>query len=137
MATPSHTQRVLFGTLSVLSFVIAAVAFFAFRQSFVVTCIVLLAAAAGAQAARRARGLPAVASWSPEKQKALALKPWHWLVGLALIGLVVVSVGWLYSIAQNGYNGSVFSLYFFAVTFLICGLWWAMLFTRWLHRPRI
>ena len=137
MATSNRTQRTLFGILSVLSFALAAVAIFAFRQSFVVTCIALLAAAAGAQAARRARGLPAVSAWSAEKQKALALRPWHWLAGLVLIVPVAVSVAWLYRIALNGYNGPVLSLYFFLISFLVCGGWWSVLFIRWLHGRRI
>lgn len=137
MAAPSNLKRTLFGILSVLSFVVAAVAIFAFRQSFIVMCIGLLAAAAGAQAARRARGLPAVSTWSPAKQKALVLKPWHWLVRLAPIFPVVVSVAWLYRIAQNGYNGPIFSLYLFAVSFIVCGGWWSVLFIRWLHGRRI
>jgi hypothetical protein len=137
MAPPSNLKRALLFSLALSLFIIAAILICVGWHSNVLGLFGVLAAAAGAQTARRARGLPAVPVWSPEKQKALALKPWHWFVGFALVVPVVVSVAWLYRIAQNGYNGPVSSLYLFAVSFMVCGGWWAVLFTRWLHTRRI
>lgn len=137
MAAPSKLKRTLLFTLAFLLFIIAAALIFVGWHSNFIGLFGVLAAAAGAQTARRARGLSAVPAWNPEKQKALALKPWHWLVGLALVVPVVVSVAWLYRIAQNGYNGPVFSLYLFAISFMVCGGWWSVLFIRWLHTRRI
>lgn len=137
METPGNLMRIMFGTFSIISFAVAAVALFALRQSFTAMCVGFLALAAGVQAARRARGLPAVSTWSPEKKMALVLKPWHWFVGLAFTAPVLISVMWLYRIAQNGYKGPIFSLYLFAVSSVACGMWWSMILVRWLHTRRI
>src|SRR5690348_11874660 len=121
MVIPNRFRQIAFGSLAVLLFVVALVAI-VFGKGLVVPFAGVLAAAGGAQAARRARGLPA-STWRPDQQNALALKHWHWLVGLAFIVTAAVAFVWLQHAAAAG-GKSAAPVYVFAAAALIGGLWW-------------
>jgi len=130
MVTPNRLRQITFGFLAVLLFVVALGAI-AFGRGLVVPFAGVLAAAGGAQAAQRARGLPASA-WRPYPQNALALKRWHWLVGLTLTIAAAAAFVWLEHDAATG-GKSVAPLYVFAAAALLGGLWWVGLLVRWLR----
>ena len=120
----------MFGSLAVLLFAVALVAI-VFGKGLVVPFAGVLAAAGGAQAARRARGLPA-STWRPDQQSSLTLKRWHWLVGFAFLVAAAISFVWLQHAAAVGGTSAV-PVYVFAAAALFAGLWWAGLFARWLR----
>ena len=133
MGNPNKVRRALFLTATFLLLAFAAFCLFYVQNNFVIHSVGLLAIFASLALGRRSRTLPA----SPEvraMQSALALKPWHWLVGLGLIATVVVALAWLYwtSTIPN-YKGAA-PLYAFAAAAVVCGGWWAGLLGRWLSR---
>lgn len=75
---------------------------------------------------------PRAASLSPaarRRQEALALKPWYWHIGFALIGVVAVVFIWLHRDIMTG-GKSIVPVYVFAVVIVLCIGWWAGLIAR-------
>lgn len=69
-------------------------------------------------------------------QSAWALKPWHWMVGLALVIAVAASYIWLQHDAMTG-GKSVVPVYAFAAVIVLSAGWWGGLFARWKSQRRI
>lgn len=65
-----------------------------------------------------------------ERQQALAIRPWHWIVGCVLTGAAIAAFLWLDYDAMTGYK-EVIPVYAFAASGFICVIWWAGLFARW------
>jgi hypothetical protein len=70
-----------------------------------------------------------------ERDKALAIKPWLLLVGGVLVIASVAAWIWLAADAAAGGKSGA-PVVVFAFVALLCGLWWAGLFARWLQRRR-
>lgn len=131
MADLNKLKRILSLILQLALLVIAAFCFFYAANNFAVRCIGILAIFTSLAIARRSRMVPA----APEVQAmqgAWALKPWHWLVGLALVIGVAAALAWLYWASATGYKG-VAPVYAFAAAAVVCGGWWAGLVARWLN----
>ena len=54
-----------------------------------------------------------------------------WIKGIVMLGIFGVSCLFLYLDVVEGYN-RVAPLYAFAISGLVCGMYWAYLFTKWL-----
>jgi hypothetical protein len=121
-------KRTLFLTAQFALLAVSAVCIYYGHNNFGVRSIGLLAIFAFLAIFRRSRTLPA----SPEvraMQDAWALKPWHWLVGFALLITVAATFVWLYWDAATGYK-DVAPVYAFAATAFVSSLWWAVLIAR-------
>ena len=135
MASPSKLKRALFLTAQFTLFAVAAICLFYAHDNFMIRSVGITALFASLALVRRSRTLPA----SPEvraMQRAWALKPWHWLVGLALIVAVAASYMWLQQDAMTGGKTAV-PVYAFAGAIVLSAGWWAGLFARWLNQRRI
>lgn len=124
--------RVLFLTAQFALLAVAAICLYYAHNNFVIQSIGLLAIFAFLAIVRRSRTLPASLEVRA-MQSAWVLKPWHWLVGLALIVTVAATLAWLYWDAATGYK-DVAPVYAFAAAALVCGVWWAGLIARRLRR---
>lgn len=121
-------KRVLSLTVQFALLAVAAICVYYGQNNFFIRSIGMLAIFSFIAIIRQSRTLPA----SPEvraMQNAWALKPWHWLVGFALIVSVAVTLAWLYWDAATGYK-DVAPVYAFAAAALVCGVWWAGLIAR-------
>ncbi|WP_426701357.1 hypothetical protein ACPPVV_18705 [Rhodanobacter sp. Col0626] len=121
-------KRMLFLIAQFALLAVAAIFIYYGHNNFGIRSIGLLAIFAFLAIFRRSRAWPA----SPEvraMQDAWALKPWHWLVGLALLITVAATFAWLYWDAATGYK-DVAPVYAFAAAAFVSSLWWAVLIAR-------
>lgn len=133
MGNPNKLRRGLFLAATLAPLAVAALCLFYGGNNFVAQSVGMLAMFASLAVGRRLRTSPA----SPEvraMQSAWTLKPWHWLVGLALIASVAATLAWLHWASTiPGYKGAE-PVYAFAAAGLVCGGWWAGLIARWSSR---
>jgi len=135
MTSPNKLKRTLFITAQFVLFAVAAICLFYAHNNFMIRSVGILALFASLALVRQSRTLPA----SPEvraMQSAWALKPWHWLVGLALIVVVAASYTWLQQDAMTG-GKSAFPVYVFAAAIVLSAGWWAGLWARWSSQRRM
>jgi hypothetical protein len=134
MASPDNPKRVLIPAAQFMLLAIAAACLFYANDNFMIRGAGILAIFASLAITRRSRTLPA----SPEvraMQSAWALKPWHWLVGLALVIATAAAYIWLQHDAATGGKSAV-PVYVFAAVTLLSACWWAGLFARWQSQRR-
>jgi hypothetical protein len=131
----SQSKSLILRITALALFFLAAVVFLS-QRSVLSDLFGVLAAAAGISVARLSSTQPESLKMRQFRQ-AWALKPWLFVVGVALIVPVAISLAWMFREAANRYKGSAFPLYMFAVSAVFCGAWWAAIFARWLQRPRI
>ena len=67
---------------------------------------------------------------SDSPTSALALRPIHWVIGVALTVALAVAYCALYRDALNGYH-DIAPVYAFAAIGVLCAGWWAGLLARW------
>lgn len=134
MENSNKIKRALFLTATFALLAVAAICLFYGGSNFVVQSIGTLAIFASLAIGRRSRSTLPTSPQVRAMQSALALKPWHWLVGLILVVIVAATLAWLYwASTVPGYKGAA-PVYAFAAAALACGGWWAGLFARWLSR---
>jgi|SRR6185312_16185370 len=135
MTNQKNFKPIVFRVLALVLWGVAAIAFFTGHGVVLhsLAMILVLASVSLVQRSRTSVETPKVR----EMRQAWALKPWHWLAGVALVVPVVVSLALMYRSALNGYTGSAFPIYAFAISSLLCGGWWSALFARWWQGPRI
>ena len=129
MENQNKLRRTLFLTATFALLAFAAACLFYGGNNFVIHSVGLLAIFASLALGRRSRTLPQ----SPEvraMQSAWALKPWHWMVGLALVIAVVASYIWLQHDAVTGGKNAI-PVYAFAGVVVLSAGWWGGLFARW------
>jgi hypothetical protein len=132
MTNSNILKRTLFLLTQLVLLAVAAICLYYAHDNFTIRSIGLLAIFVSVALVRRSRALPA-SSEVRAMQSAWALKPWHWVVGLALAVSVAVTLVWLFQDATTGYK-DVAPVYAFAVAGLVCAGWWAGLIARWLNR---
>jgi len=135
MANQKKFKPIAFRVLALVLWGVAAIAFFAGHDVVVhsLAMILVLFSVSLIQRSRMSVETPEVR----DIRRAWALKPWQWLVGVALVVPMVVSLALMYRSVLNGYTGSAFPIYAFAMSSLLCGGWWSALFARWWQGPRI
>ena len=132
MVTMGKPKRALAVGLQLVLLAIAAICIFYGGNSFAIHSAGILGIFAALAIALRSRS-SLRAPVTGGTQGALALKPWHWLVGLALIIAVVAAVIWLHNDAMTGGKSGA-PAYAFAATSLLSAGWWGGLFARWLRQ---
>jgi hypothetical protein len=131
-------SKLLRVTAALLYFLAAASFLWAFLShgGAIFSLFGVVVGAAGAATLRLSRTQPESLKTQQFRQ-AWVLKPWLFIVGVALAIPVVVALAWMFQEAANGYRGSAIPIYMFAISAVVCGAWWAAIFARWQQRPRI
>jgi hypothetical protein len=122
--------------LAILMAVVGAIVFFTVgRHDLALRLAGLVLIMAAVPVARPRAKLQYVSVEQRARDQALAIKPWLLLVGVALIVATAASWFWLAADAATGGKSGT-PVVVFAFVALVCGVWWAGLFVRWLQRRR-
>jgi len=131
MAAPHKLKRTISLTLQVLLLVFAAACIFYGQHNFAIRSVGLLAIFGGLALVRNSRrSSPSIRI---HNSPAFSVKPWQWLVGLALVVVLAAALAWLFYDAATGYRSGVAPIYVFIAATLFCSLWWGAIFMRWLN----
>ena len=129
MVPPKKLKVALLFAIQALLLCFAAFCMFYGQHNFIITSTGILAIFAGVALVRTTRQ---VRFGTPLRGKpTFSLKPWQWLVGVALVVILAVSYAWLLHSAAPSYKGGLVPLWSFLAATLACGAWWSGLFIRW------
>ena len=133
MKFPNNLKRLLIVALQIGLFVFAIIC--VLYGSFALRSIGILAVFCALAIGRKSR--PVYFTPEPtDMQSALALRPWHWIVGLTFFVAWLASYVWLQQDAMSG-GKSATPVYVLALVVVLGGIWWAVLIGRWIQsRPQ-
>jgi hypothetical protein len=129
MAAPHKLKRVMSITLQVLLLAFAAVCMFYGQHNFAIRSVGLLAIFGGLVLVRNS--CRASSTFRIHNRPVFSVKPWQWLVGIALIVVLAAAIAWLFYDAATGYTSGTAPIYVFIAAGLFCSLWWGGISMRW------
>jgi drug/metabolite transporter (DMT)-like permease len=108
--------------LQVLLLAFAGVCILYGQHNFAIRLVGLLAIFGGLVLVRNSRRpSPAIRI---NVRAAFSVKPWQWLVGLALVAIFAAALAWLFYDAATGYRSGTAPIYVFGTATLLVSLWW-------------
>lgn len=132
MTTTHNLKRVLSLTLRALLLAFAAACIFYGQHNFAIRSVGLLTIFGGLVLVRNSRR--SSQAIHGHNRPAFSIKPWQWLVGLALVAVLAAVLAWLFYDAATGYRSGAAPIYALIAATLFCSLWWGAIFMRWLNR---
>ena len=129
MAAPHKLKRAMSLTLQVLLLVFAAACMFYGQNNFAIRSVGLLAIFGSLLLVRNSRRSSSTVRI--HNRPVFSVKPWQWLVGIALIVALAAAIAWLFYDAATGYTSGTAPIYVFIAAGLFCCLWWGAISMRW------
>ena len=132
MTSSENRNRILRRITAIVLVIFAAGTLFYFQDNFLMHSLALFVLMVAVLVVNPRQKPIFPSQRTRERQQALAIRPWHWLVGFALTGAAIAAFVWLYYDAVTGYK-KVAPVYAFAASGFLCGIWWAGLCARWVE----